>query len=876
MIKRIAVIATIALFFLMIASAKAATLTGNVAFTIKHTNGTDINYKLYNVTSTSGTVTLYNGGIDTLDNSGGGTWMREDVFQLAAATAEDAQYCIKISGDWINVTNSTGALKASLYDPLFWDYVSQNGSDIRITNQDGQLYFWIEDFNSATQQATIWVNLSTGSTELDVAYGNPSALPSAYDNGTKTFPFFDDFNSLSKWTILNGGGTGTATIATYDGKSMLELIPGGVTNRVAVTAPFNTSEGIIEVRAVTNATVSDGFLVGFSDGTIVSASSDGPNNGYLLGFTRSYNTYNQLIKMSAGTGTVLTEVAGSASSLTYYNVALEWKDGTLTGYIDGKKVLSASDTTFTSLSHVHISTAVNVWFFDWIFVANTTDPASFSTPYQIVPEANVTVGTFTTTTNATTVAIPSTAFSSVTKVSITSSENLHFNATLKFDYAYSSTSKIIDTGTVIEKNFTINTTGLTVPITLNVTFPLRTESYKLFVNVSPSTTVSNTTNTSIITSYILQNNTSYNINEKVGYLIAKFIGKDELTSNTLSTLTVNYTSSTGWRSTSGASVSIYGTDLPLHQTVIEFSSISYSNRHYILDATKLNQSVTLYLLADSSSTMITYTVVSGTSTLPNAKVEIYKYIGDKYVLIDSQYTDASGVVAVPLHAFDTYKVVASKPGYNTVTATITVTQATYTIKLGGVNLAIPASHRAVVIFKPSQSTLQPGNNTISIDIIPQGTTITTATMTVYVNNTPVASTSKSDITAPTTLSVPVTLNQSSSVSVKVSYTQDGQTVTTQKNYTVPVATGLWATLLLLNNQLNFPGGKTIGLLIAAFITLAVVASLAATTNTNARGLGLIGMIIFTIIALPLGAISIGILVVVWVAVIAAWILWRYI
>jgi len=866
---------TVLALFLLIAFTGLASAG---TYTVKWVNVKTVNDTLnLNFVSTVSNATLTVS--EHLDNSGGGTWKRVDVFPFSAATTTDAQYCVQINGNWINVTNSTGALKASLYDPLFWDYVSSTGDDIRFANQTSQLYFWIQDFNATAQTATIWVNISAGSSELRLYYGNSLALQSSYENGSKVFLFFDDFNTLdTKWN--------TTGYATFPGATI--TVSGGVAHintSLATWASFHSYYTISSTSSVVIEAKEKLLSLNGQEHALFLLSSDNAD-------TNRFGIREDGAATSLNTLQIQDEIAG-----TYYYPAtlidvgndwyiakiIKWNSTHFTGIAEQNGVEaegSANSATWSTVSWwIGGFTETSAGFdIDWIFVASLADPATFGTPAAENNTINVTVGTYSAQVSSASVAIPSTAFSTITVVKITS--DFAINATLTFDYAYSSTSTIIDTGTVIEKNFSINTTGLTVPITLNVTFPLRTKAYKLFVNVSPSTTITNTTtNTSLITSYILQNNTTYTIDEKIGYLIANFTGKDELTGSSLTSITVNYTSLTGWKSSSGATVSIYGTDIPLHQTetVIEFSSAGYSSRHYILDCTKLNQSITLYLLADSASTMITYTVVSGTSTLSNAKVEIYKYIGDQWVLIDSQYTDASGVVAVPLHAFDTYKITASKPGYDTVTATITVTQATYTIKLGGVSLAIPASHRAVIMFKPSQSTLQPGNNTISVEVIPQGTTVTTATMTVYVNSTPVATVTKSDITAPTTLSTTVNLNQSSSVSVEVSYVENGQTITTRKNYTVPLATGVWAALLLMNQQLaQTQNGHAIGMLIAAFIALAVVAGLAATTNTTARGLGLVGLIVFTIIALPLNAISLNILIVVWVAVLASWVVWRWI
>ena len=797
-----------------------------------------------------------------------------DVFPLTSATTEWANYEIKIDGSNITIYNVTGAVKATFVDTNFWTYVNSTGADIRIYNQSSPLYFWIESFNYTGQTADIWVNLTAGSTELNLVYGDPLALSSSYNNGTMVFKFFDNFNTLDKWRIVRVGGTGYAKVE--DG--YLKLY--STDSRTAVDTPVILQNVVIKckVKVVSNA---QDFIIVASNGNYDSSGNE--INGYDVNWNGwpTYPDRQRLRKFVDDVSTILaTTTGGLLQNGNVYILSFMFVSPTLKQINDGTVILEAQDSSFENLNYLGLAvwSSAEYWV-DWIFVAKLADPASFETPYQATA-ANVTIGTYNIQVvgNGTPVSIPSTAFTTDTPINIT--YHIPFNATLTFSYAYSSTATITDTGTVIEKNFSINTTGLTTNVVLNMTFPLRTKDYTLHLKLNPSATVTNTTtNTSIITTVTLLNNTTYTLDETVGYLVANITGVDELSNSHLTSITVNYTSSTGLATKSGSSVKLYGTDFPRQQTeeVIDFSSTGYSRRHYILDCTALNQSIKLYLLQDSASTMITYTVVCGTSTLDHAKVEIYKYIGDSWKLIDSQYSDSSGVVAVPLHAFDTYKVVASKPGYVTITTTITISQATYTIKLGGVSLAIPASTRTVIIFKPSASTLQPGTNTITVSVVPQGKTVTSATMTVYANNTPVATVTKTDITSPTDLTATVNLNESTPVSVKVSYIVDGQTITETKNYTVPQATGIWATFLVLNGQLKqTKGGNLIGLLIAAFIALAVVATLAATTNTTARGLGIIAMLIFTIVALPLNAISINLLVVIWVSVVASWILWRMI
>ena len=238
MIKRIGRIAliTAVVLILITTTTKAATLTGNVSFIVNNANGTNLNYNIYNLKSSSGTVTLELERLATLDNKGGGAWKRVDVFKLTTATTETAQYCIQINGNWINVTNSTGYLKASLYDDEFWTYVNSTGADIRICNQSSQLYFWIEKWDYTNQTAIIWVNLTAGSTELNIFYGNPNATESAYENSTQVFELYEDFEDSSftdKFTQY-GTASGSLTFTTDEGSIWLRFYPNAANTWIGI------------------------------------------------------------------------------------------------------------------------------------------------------------------------------------------------------------------------------------------------------------------------------------------------------------------------------------------------------------------------------------------------------------------------------------------------------------------------------------------------------------------------------------------------------------------------------------------------------------------------------------------------------------------
>ena len=85
-------------------------------------------------------------------------------------------------------------------------HAKSDGSDVRVRASDGvtNLSYWIENWNSSSQVATVWANVPSipnGSSTIYLVYGEASATTTA--SGTNTFLFFDDFSSADPST-LNG------------------------------------------------------------------------------------------------------------------------------------------------------------------------------------------------------------------------------------------------------------------------------------------------------------------------------------------------------------------------------------------------------------------------------------------------------------------------------------------------------------------------------------------------------------------------------------------------------------------------------------------------------------------------------------------------
>jgi len=319
-----------------------------------------------------------------LDNANGGLWKEYIHIPIAAPTTVDAQYMIKINGTNVSVYNSTGSLKVSGYCPAFWSYVNATGADIRVTNQSSELYFWIQDFNTTAKTATIWVNIPAGSSELRLYYGNSLALPSGYENGSKVFLFFDDFNTLdtTKWATGYATFPG-ATITVSGGVAHINTSSATWTSFHSYYTISNTSSVVIEAKEKLLS------LNGNEHALYLLSSDNSDSNRFGIEEDGATTTTNTL--------RIETDVVGTYSYPAtlidvgndwYIAKIIKWNSTYFTGIAEQNGVEaegSANSATWSTVSWwIGGFTETSAGFdIDWIFVASLRDPATFGTPVQL-------------------------------------------------------------------------------------------------------------------------------------------------------------------------------------------------------------------------------------------------------------------------------------------------------------------------------------------------------------------------------------------------------------------------------------------------------------------------------------------------------------
>ena len=254
-----------------------------------------------------------------------------------------------------------------------WSYVSEDGSDLYFMDEnDNPLYFWIESWDLANQQATIWVKVpsipASSSVTIYMHYGGANPYAS-YNNASAVFDFYDDFLDLSSWRVVRTGGSGYAI--AEDGYLKLKSTSSATT----VDTPVTLSNIAIDAKVH----VVNGGEVFSIAATLGEYRTDGqPNDAYRGGWNGWAGSPNRqrIVKHIGGTGTDLAATSeGLLANGETYLLTFIFRSPDLKMANDGAVILTASDTTFTEFSYLALyAWATSEYWIDWVRVRKYVEP----------------------------------------------------------------------------------------------------------------------------------------------------------------------------------------------------------------------------------------------------------------------------------------------------------------------------------------------------------------------------------------------------------------------------------------------------------------------------------------------------------------------
>jgi len=314
------------------------------------------------------------------NEAGSNSWAKFKL--LNADNTTRAEWSLTLYNSWTEVT-----IDVSAYKGEFLRFCLEAG-----TNVNGYGYATLfDDFRHIkayyTTSAVFWVevadDLSSSNVTIYVYYGKSDATTTS--NGVNTFVFFDDFESYADGSDINNqggwitktvGSGGEAKVRVKNGRKHLHLSSSASSapHATAVIHPASTSNSGYAIRLYEYADDwNEAFSMAFSDDTVTSEGN--VNNGYEAIWWGWAGATSKIRKWSGGTSTDLASISDSDANNVYHILEFTWFGSSLKAFRDGTSKMSASDTTYTSRTYIHLDEwSGSSRYTDWVLVRKFVDP----------------------------------------------------------------------------------------------------------------------------------------------------------------------------------------------------------------------------------------------------------------------------------------------------------------------------------------------------------------------------------------------------------------------------------------------------------------------------------------------------------------------
>ncbi len=254
-------------------------------------------------------------------------------------------------------------------------------NDVRFTQADGttEIDYYIQEGAATVTQAVIWVEfptISSSPTTYYIYYGR--AGDTTTSNIQNTFAYGEDFEDYTVATLIGQDGwaeyrtghSGTIEIADDGGDRGISVTYGANAHHAAA---IDSSVGYSYMTWVKRTSGDQALWVNLKSSAVDYTEPNGAMAGYSIAWAAYANTYHRMAEGDDSTVTWLTsQVAGSMATNDFHLLDFRYYGtSTLKGFDDGTEKLSATDSTYTTRSHIGIGTGQNsgnTFFISWVAV----------------------------------------------------------------------------------------------------------------------------------------------------------------------------------------------------------------------------------------------------------------------------------------------------------------------------------------------------------------------------------------------------------------------------------------------------------------------------------------------------------------------------